>query len=548
MGRYLYGSVAGRVAGKETAMTTSSMEAVIYRNDNMPVPFATSQILTLAVSDPEVLCELGKHPEGLARERFALGALRLGVIALRQASGELDSAAVRQAGQEILRDLGELLSLRGGEITAGIASALRQYFDPTTGTLPQRIESLIRNDGDLERALHSHLAPENSTISRALAAHLGEGSALFKLLSPDDAQGFKARIESMLKEVTADHERRVAKEFSLDAEDSALSRLVRRIRESNGSLADDVKSQVNCLIGEFSLDKPDSALSRLVREVEDAQNLIDRNLTLDDENSPLSRLKKELLATINSLVKTNVDFHAEVREALAKMQSHKETAAKSTLHGNTFEEQLGDVLDAEAHRLNDVCESTGATVGAIAYCKVGDFVTTLGPDSAAPGGRVVWEAKSDASYDLAGALKEIEQARKNRQSQVGVFVFERSTSPTGLEPFARYGCNLVIVWDPDDSSSELYVRVAFSLARALVVRENQESTESEKALEVIEISARTIEKQIENLDQIKTWAETVKNNGEKIADRAARMRGSLTEEVEELDRQLAALKTSMVQA
>jgi hypothetical protein len=29
-------------------------------------------------------------------------------------------------------------------------------------------------------------------------------------------------------------------------------------------------------------------------------------------------------------------------------------AAKSTLHGHTFEEQLGDLLTAEAVRLNDI--------------------------------------------------------------------------------------------------------------------------------------------------------------------------------------------------
>ena len=110
--------------------------------------------------------------------------------------GELDTTAVQDAAQDLLLNLGQLLERRGAEISGDISGALRQYFDPSTGALPQRIEALLRSDGELDRALRAHLAPENSTIARALTAHFGEGSAIFKLLSPDDANGVKAQIES----------------------------------------------------------------------------------------------------------------------------------------------------------------------------------------------------------------------------------------------------------------------------------------------------------------------------------------------------------------
>jgi hypothetical protein len=500
--------------------------------------------LLLDVTDPEVVVQLEKHPEGPPREKYALGALRLGVLALRQASGELDATAVRQVGQEILRGLEKLLTERGDKIGHDLGSALRQYFDPSTGTLPQKIESLIRNDGELERVLRAHLASENSTLARTLATHVGEGSPLFKLLSPDEAQGLKARIESMMEKVFEEQQQRILSEFSLDNDGSALTRLVRKVRESNGEFTSNVKGLVDALMDEFSLDKPDSALSRLVKKVEDAQNLIGKSLTLDDEGSALSRLKRELQTTIDGLVQSNCSFQAEVREALAKLQSHREAAAHSTLHGHTFEERLGELLGAEARRLNDIHESTGASTGTIAYCKVGDFVTTLGPDSAAPGARIVWEAKSNKSYDLTGALREMEQARKNRQAQVGVFVFAREAAPEGVEPFSRYGNDLVIVWDPEDVSTDLYVKTALSAARALAIRENLHSGESEHALKVIELATRALERQLAYLDEIKSQAETIKNNGDKISERAGKMREALEEQVEEIDRQVAALKTS----
>lgn len=517
----------------------------ITRGDDLNVLTLDSRLsLTLHVADTEVITELAKQGDELNREQYALVALRLGVLTLRQARGELDSAAVRQAGQEVLNNLGELLTARGGEITSGIAGALRQYFDPRTGTLPQRIESLIRNDGDLERVLRSYLAPENSTIARALAAQVGEGSPIFKLLSPDHAEGLKARIESMLVDVLTEQQQQIVKEFSLDDEGSALSRLVKRVQETNGTLTEEVTARVEGLIGEFSLDRPDSALSRLVRKVEVAQEFIGNSLTLDDDGSSLSRLKRELQATIDGLAKSNSEFHTEVREVLARLESRRETSHRSTLHGNTFQEQVDGLLDSEARRFNDLHENTSASVGIISHCKVGDFVTTLGPDSAAPRSRIVWEAKSDKSYDLKSALVELQEARKNRKAQVGVFVFSRESAPSGLEPFSRYGSSLVVLWDPADPSTDLHVKVAFSVARALVVREAHESAESDQALRAIEVSTRVIEKQLEYLAQIKTWAETVKSNGEKIADRSGRMHEALLKAVEELDQQLLALKTS----
>ena len=79
--------------------------------------------LVLDISDSEVSQELKQYPEGPARDRYALCALRLGVLALRQASGELDAVAVREAGQSLIANLGEVLSKRGGEITTDLAGA-----------------------------------------------------------------------------------------------------------------------------------------------------------------------------------------------------------------------------------------------------------------------------------------------------------------------------------------------------------------------------------------------------------------------------------------
>ncbi len=506
-----------------------------------PVGGSATLDLHLKVADPEVISELEKHHAGPDREHYGLAALRLGTLALRQARGELDAAAIRDAGQQIFSNLESLFRERGREITDTVTGALQQYFDPASGELPRRLESLLRHDGDLERFLRQQVGPENSILTKTL-------EPLLQLLDPNAAQGFRAQIESTMKQIAEGQREQVLRQFSLDNDDSAISRLLRKVTENNGNLTKDVRGLVDDLAKEFSLDKPNSALRRLMKTVEDSQSLIGKSLTLDDENSALSRLKRELQITIDRLAKNNADFQKEVRDALTKLQTQRETAAKSTLHGHTFEEKFGELLNVEAGRLNDVYESTGNTAGTIAYCKVGDFVTTLGPDSAAPGARIAWEAKSDKSYDLARALRELDQARKNRQAQVGIFVFSKDAAPGGLEPFARYGKNLVIVWDREDSSTDIYVKAAYSLARALVIRENHESVETDQALRAIDVATRAIEKQLAHLDDIRKWAQTVRNNGDNIASRAERMRDELAKEIDVLDRHVNGLKSSGARA
>jgi hypothetical protein len=477
--------------------------------------------LTLDVTDAEVLAELRRH-EGEDREGFALAALRVGVLALRAASGQIDAGSVREAGQALVSEVRELLSARATEMTERLSSTLTQYLDPQSGVLPQRLQSLVRKDGELEQLLRAHVGGDESLLARSLSSHLGEGSPIFKLLSPTDANGLLAQLTKTLEEALVDQRRHILREFSLDQEGSALSRLV----------------------GEFSLDDETSAFSRLSRMLAATSDQIGKNLTLDDDASPLSRLKRELLGTIEQLTKSNVEFQAQVREALAKLDTRKREGARTTRHGVEFEERLGALLAEEAQRLGDLHEATGETTGAIKLCKKGDHVIELGPDSAAANARIVWEAKEKQSYSLRAALAEIDEARRNRQAQVGVFVFSRKTAPEGLESLQRHGSDVVVVWDADEGASDLVVRAAYSLARALAVRERRTDLESQEVITAIERAARGIERQIGHLDEVRRWAETVRGHGEKIVDRTTRMVDDLRRDVELLDAQVASMRAA----
>ena len=68
-----------------------------------------SFVLTLVVEDPEVIAELEKREEGHARSQLALTALRIGILALRQAQGRVDP---RRMGLILKRSFAPLFSGR----------------------------------------------------------------------------------------------------------------------------------------------------------------------------------------------------------------------------------------------------------------------------------------------------------------------------------------------------------------------------------------------------------------------------------------------------
>jgi hypothetical protein len=59
--------------------------------DQAPETIPYSLPLELTVVDPEVVAELCAKQEGRERDEYALGALRLGVLAFKQARGQIPS-------------------------------------------------------------------------------------------------------------------------------------------------------------------------------------------------------------------------------------------------------------------------------------------------------------------------------------------------------------------------------------------------------------------------------------------------------------------------
>lgn len=526
-------------------------------------------ILELLVSDPDSLRELLQKGEGRERDEYALAALRIGLLSLRHARGQIDAEAVKHEGKRLLADLKHALEQSRTEIHGDLASALKEYFDPASGRFHERVDRLIKQDGELEQVLKRQIGADGSELVATLAAHIGDNSPLMKLLNPEESDGLVSAMRSAISEVVAAERERILGEFSLDNTQGALSRLIGELTAENGELKRGFADEIQNVVAEFSLDKEDSALSRLVRRVEAAEETItkqfsldeqdsalsrlsavvngakeaiDANLTLDTDESALSRLKRELVALLERHEEKVGAFQTSVQAALEAMKAKREEASRSTAHGRDFEDVVAEFAERESQKASDIASRTGNTTGAIRNCKVGDLVVELGTECAAAGERFVVEAKEDATYSLAKAKAELETARKNRGASVGLFVFSKKTCPQGLDSLLRNGSDVFVVWDANRVESDVVMRAGLSLAKALCVRQAREHEVEDGNWNNMDAAILTLEQEANRLSSMKTWTETIQSNSGKILEEVRKMSANLESQIGVLRESVAALK------
>ena len=295
-----------------------------------------------------------------------------------------------------------------------------------------------------------------------------------------------------------------------------------------------VEEAKNRITDEFSVDNQDSAINKLNLVLAETRQSIDDNLTLDNDKSALARLKKQLTDVLADIEVRNQKFQEDVSAKLASLVTKHQEEMRSTTHGISFEEEFCGFLEREAQRAGDVFTATGSTTGAIPRCKTGDGVIELGAEAAAAGERVVFEAKSSKQYSLADARQEIEEARKNRAANVGVFVFSKNTAPTRLQPFTRIDKDLFVIWDAADPSTDIYLLAGVSVAKALVFRQKTADSKSDGDLQGIELAVNILEKHLKGLDDMETWTSTIQSNGAKIAKEIGKIRETAKVQIEQL--------------
>jgi hypothetical protein len=437
--------------------------------------------LELVIDDKDVIQALVEFPEGDERNQYAAEALKVGVVALRHVGGMVTADMIQRECTKLIGDIQHTFTHHRQIVHERVDNCLKEYFDPNNGRFSERVNRLV--------------SPKDGELSKLIAGLIdGETSLLARTLL-----AHVGRESPLMQILDPDHS-------------SGLLASLKKIVE--GELA----RQREHVLKEFSLDEPCSALNRLKTQLE----------------QQLAKAEEK-----------NQSFRQDVKVSLERMVVTRQESERSTRHGFQFQDAVCEFLGREAQHAGDIASPTANTTGLIKNCKIGDCVVELGPDSACPGAKIVVEAKEEIGYTLSRARQEIETARKNRDADWGLFVFSKKTAPAGLEPFARYGSDFVVVWDAEDVASDVYLKAGVIAARALCFRAQRQNAAQQVDFQVIDKAILEIEKRAGNLDDVRKSAETIHSSSEKILDRVRKDRDALEKQIEVLRQSVDDLKHSV---
>lgn len=459
------------------------------------------------------------------RVSLATDAWTVGLRALINAYRHAEEARLVDVGQALVGELDQNLRGYAERQQTAFVHALEQYFNPRDGKVAMRIDAFVRDGGELARTMEKFLAPEHGALAKTLAHEVGASSVLLRRLSPTDSEGVVAVMEAKLREVLADNHEVFTRALDPLAEDGAVARFLKSLRADLEKADTDRTKQLTLATKALDANDENSLLSRLVRESQSARATFLRAMNADEAGSPLALLKTSLSGMLEKHAKAQAEamtafeerqrkLDQDIREAVTRLEERRRGDAKSPRGGHTYEDAVLRFIQHVVQGAPIAVDNTGGSVGARSGCKVGDQVLRFTSESAYAGASLVVEAKRDASYTVTKALTELDVARSNRCSQVGLFVMATRHAPAGFPTLTRHGNDILVMWDDEDEATDPYLHAAMILALGLTTRQRRPDEEGNvKALADVE---HRIQQELARHDKMRKMADAIQKNAEEL--------------------------------
>jgi len=267
---------------------------------------------------------------------------------------------------------------------------------------------------------------------------------------------------------------------------------------------------------ESVISKIEQAVNNKLKETTDG--LTDQ-FSLDKDGSGMSRVKKLFEEKVEEIKTANNSFFSELRVHLGMQETRAEEVEKGTQKGRDFETVLYEKVAGLGQQLQDSTDNVTGTVGAVPRSKVGDYVIKLGDTSGAPGRRIVIEVKKEQSYRLRDAMEELKQAKENRQSDCGIFVFAKGYEPVEMGDFKIDGNDFLCTVDEamlDRSQAAIFLEAAYKIARVYIITQMRKEKKGDVDLVVVKENITKMLKQTELMSELLTKAKTIQTSGENI--------------------------------
>ena len=110
-----------------------------------------------------------------------------------------------------------------------------------------------------------------------------------------------------------------------------------------------------------------------------------------------------------------------------------------------------------------------------------------------------------------------------------------------MPPFARIDRDVFAVWDASDSSTDIYLVAAISVGKAILFRQKIVENKTQGDILAIERAVNILEKQLQGLDEVESWTNTIQSSGSKIIKRIISIRKGAQDQIEQLRDRLGVL-------
>lgn len=331
----------------------------------------------------------------------------------------------------------------------------------------------------------------------------------------------EARFESRVTDAVDEIARTSA--GLLDSEDGALT----------GTLSD-FRTEFEQLLGDTF--DADSKVSVLAKVEELVLTTMKGLITPEIADSPMGRLKTELVDTVQREVSDVADELRRVTEHLGILDATEAVYEQTTGKGFDYEDLVDECVSTLAANYGDLAEVTANASGSNAS-RVGDEVVTLNRDDThGAEARFTLEVKN-RPLNLRKTMAELDEALCNREALAAIAVFRSQDQAPTAVPFQHFDDKAIVVLDPDDGD-ESALRLAYMWARWMVRRGlatgEQEGLDLERVHCLLDDAARALERHT----AIKRFHTQAKKSIDQAAEQVRDLVGEVHESLDELDAEL----------
>lgn len=166
------------------------------------------------------------------REEKALEALRVGIIAIQSASPSLDARVVEEKFRMVEANIDGFLNGFQNDLKV----KLEEHFKSGSGTLPRSLESVFGDKGTIALLMKDYFDNDRGKLQKLIQDQVGPASSFAKSIDPNNKESVLSKLENMVQNHLQTKTSEIINQFSLDIDNSALSRLQKSLFEKVGEI------------------------------------------------------------------------------------------------------------------------------------------------------------------------------------------------------------------------------------------------------------------------------------------------------------------------